>query len=283
MNINEFIDHLYWISKFGRPKRKISSESLFSNPERLENPIFFLSTGRCGTEWFTHLIKKNSESVVFHNPAPNFSVQNKFMYNLISGSNENANAIGKQLLFAGRESYFKYAYKAKKRYVETNNHITFFANSLAETFPSAKFVHLYRHPGDFVTSGLNRGWFGHNEDATEKLISPLNPTDWKNYSELEKIAWVWNETNEFIETFKSKNPNRVQTFDFSRRDPIKLQELLNNLDLPIPIGFIQKSLKMKRNVQKKLRHPRYREWEESDKKKLQIICGKLSEKYEFQL
>jgi len=282
MNISQFIDHLYWVSKFGRPKRKVSAESLFAQPGLLENPVFFLSTGRCGTEWFTHLLQNDKQLAVFHNPSPNLSVQNKFIFELSNQPQSQANETGKQLVFAGRESYFRYAVKAEKRYVETNNHITFFADALAELFPTAQFVHLYRHPGDFVTSGLNRGWFANNEDATKKMIT-AGESNWDSFSQLEKVAWVWNETNEFIEQFKAKHPERIASFDVTKRSPEALEQVLQFLNVRIDRSTILKSLDKKRNVQKHSQHPKYAQWEDADKERLRKICGDLAGKYDYDL
>ncbi|SNT36061.1 Sulfotransferase family protein [Ekhidna lutea] len=283
MKINQFINHIYWFSQFGRPKRKISSEELFVNPSLVKEPVFFLSTGRCGTEWFTHLLSKDKNTAVFHDPTPNLSTQNRFMHKLSVLGDKNNLEIAKNLLFAGREQYLRYAYKSEKSYVETNNHITFFAFALAELFPKAKFVHLYRHPGDFVTSGLNRGWFESNETATAKLITSDNEKDWGNYTTLEKIAWVWNETNSFIESFKNQYPNRSFSYDFTHRDYNNLVKLIDFLGLNIPQKTLKKALSIKKNVQKSHTFPSYPNWDDSDRKKLQTICGELSSKYQYQL
>ena len=282
MNISQFLAHLYWVSKFGRPKRKVSAESLFAHPELLENPVFFLSTGRCGTEWFTHLLQNDKQLAVFHNPYPNLSVQNKFMFELSHQPKKEVIVTGKQLVFAGRESYFRYAVKTEKRYVETNNHITFFADSLAELFPTAQFLHLYRHPGDFVTSGLNRGWFDENNDATQKMITS-DESAWNSLTQLEKVAWVWNGTNGFIEDFKRKNPERITSYDFTKRSPEALEQVLQFLNVRIDRSTILKSLDKKRNVQKHSQHPKYTQWEDADKERLRKICGDLAWKYDYDL
>lgn len=284
MKISQLIDQLYWIAKFGRPIRKISSEELFSSPELIEHPVFFLSTGRCGTEWFTHTIKKAKNVSVFHNPTPNLSVQNKFVHDLIQKGTDQplVDEVATQLLFAAREQYFRFSYKTNKRYIETNNHITFFAHTLAKLFPTATFVHLYRHPGEFVTSGINRGWFDQNNSATEKMIT-ADSEEWGNYSQIEKIGWVWKETNNFVEAFKKSHPNRVFAYDFSKRDPGELTELFQFLNITLSDSFIKKSLRKRRNVQKEQRFPSYKDWKEADKEALKTICGDLSEKYHYTL
>ncbi len=284
MKINQFIDQLYWATKFGRPIKKIKAEALFANPKLIEDPIFFLSTGRCGTEWFINTLKKSKGTAVFHEPAPNLSVQNKFIYQLSQKSDQNqVIEVGNQLFFAGREQYLRQAYKTQKRYIETNNHITFFAYSLAELFPTAKFIHLYRHPGSFVTSGINRGWFESNDAATEKIIVPTDSENWSKYSQVKKISWVWNETNSFIEDFKKKYSDRTYSYDFSKRDIDQLYDLFQFIEIPNSKNSLKNSLAHKKNVQRSRTFPSYKNWEEEDKKALADICGELCKQYNYEL
>lgn len=285
MKLDQLIDHLYWILKFGRPVKKISAESLFNHPDSLKNPVFFLSTGRCGTEWFSYALNKEGSNRVFHAPLPNLSVQNKFLFSqrLKGMAAEEINALATQLLFAGREQHFRYAVKSNKRYIETNNHITFFAFTLAQLFPTAKFIHLYRHPGDFVTSGMNRGWFDGNEDATSKMIQPMNVDVMSSYSRIQKIGWVWNETNAFIEAFKAEYADRCFAYDFTQRDVPQLVELFDFLNVPMDETRLKKMMSHKRNVQKSSEYPSYASWSEADKRDLVEVCGKLAEQYGYSL
>ncbi|WP_420318304.1 sulfotransferase [Ekhidna sp.] len=285
MKISKLIDQLYWISKFGKPIRKVSSEELFASPHIIEDPIFFLSTGRCGTEWFSHVISKKKNAIVFHNPTPNFSIQNKFIYELIQQGVDQSlvHQVSTQVYFTGREQHLRYAYKTDKRFIETNNHITFFAHALAKLFPSARFVHLYRHPGDFVTSGMNRGWFDHNKAATEKIIVPKDLSAWSDYSRVQKIGWVWNETNLFIEDFKNQHPERTFSYDFTRREFPALKELCKSLQLDFHDQKLKHWLNTKRNVQKEKHFPSHKNWNVADKEALKAICGELSKKYQYVL
>src|SRR5690625_7198839 len=100
-------------------------------------------------------------------------MQNKFVYKIWIDERvplEVKLDVMENIFTAGREQHLRYAYKSEKRYIETNNQLTFFAPGLARMFPDAQFVHLYRHPGEVVRSGMRRGWFDHNEPATLKII-----------------------------------------------------------------------------------------------------------------
>jgi hypothetical protein len=207
---NISLEDIYWRLKVGKSNRKLSVFELRSELNKyIKKPIFFLSTGRCGTKWFTDLLRHNKSLMVLHNPIPNLSIQGKLVYEISNkGSLTNSEvSLIKEIYFAGREQYLRYSYKTEKRYVETNNYITFFAPVLAELFPDAKFVHLFRHPGEFVRSGIRRDYYTpQNIDDIKRIIPNELPKskDWNHCSQLEKTAWLWNETNLFIEIFKEK-------------------------------------------------------------------------------
>ena len=204
------VDELYWLLKFGKPKRKCNIYDLRAdNFNGIEKPVFFLSTGRCGTKWFSTLISFDRNVRVLHNPAPNLGSQGKLAYEIFVNNHWNVEEDNIKLIteiyLTAREQYLRYSFKTNKRVIETNNNITFFAPVLSALFPEAKFVHLYRDPGGFVRSGIIRGWFTEKYNSIFKInptaINPLNK-EWDKMSQLGKISWVWAETNSFIERFK---------------------------------------------------------------------------------
>ena len=78
-------------------------------------------------------------------------------------------------------------------------------DALIAIFPKAKFIHLIRHPGSFVRSGIRRNYYqGHDND--DGRISPLpNDTifeEWKQFDRIQKNAWLWTMTNQKIENLK---------------------------------------------------------------------------------
>lgn len=288
VNIADKLEELAWILRYGRPKRKISSERMQSQLSLIEKPIFFLSTGRCGTKWFSNVLDQSPGVKVLHAPVPNFSMQNAYLYNLWQNkgiSQKDRMEFSENLFTTGRVQHLRYLYKGGKRYIETNNHITFFAPALVKMFPDALFVHLYRHPGEFVRSGIRRGWFDHNQDATYKIIQP--PTkdgDWATYNQVQKIAWVWNETNFFIEKFKTGiDSERHFTFNFNFKSPETVASLFAFLEIDVPSNVIDSTIEKKVNQQKTGDFPKYEDWSPIQKKELQSICGDLASKYKFTL
>lgn len=279
-------EDLLWIYRFGRPKRKISTEVLLADLSVLETPVFFLSTGRCGTKWFNMLLSKDKSVRDFHSPYPNLSLQNKYMHSLWTNPYDQEQIeVGSQIFLSAREQHLRFSYKCKKRYFETNNHITFFAPVIAQLMPQAKFVHLYRHPGEFVRSGIRRGWYAENSQANAKLIEPKqNPEEWKNFTQIEKISWLWNESNTFIENFMdSIESDRAMGFNFNNLNKESLEPLLDFMKVSLSMRELKKLLQSRLNVQQAGTFPKYEQWTKEQKSQMIKICGSLAEKYGYQL
>lgn len=282
-------EELFWIFQYGTPKRKISHQKLLAQPDLIARPVFFLSTGRCGTKWFADILDLDRNVKANHEPVPTLSMQNLFVYRLWKNAavpKEVKLEVMENIFTAGREQHLRYAYKTEKRYIETNNQLTFFAPGLAKMFPDARFVHLYRHPGEFVRSGIRRGWFDTNKSATLKIIKPESNSriSWDHYSQIQKISWVWKETNEFIEEFMNDlDENRKMKFDFNQKSLISIKELVDFLDLDISEKTIEAKMDKKVNRQKVNEFPRYENWTDDQKMELKEICGELADKYQYAL
>ncbi|HAF31119.1 MAG TPA: hypothetical protein DCG75_18940 [Bacteroidales bacterium] len=293
MNLKELtnisLEDIYWLLKAGRSKKKVNVFDLRSNLNKyIKNPVFFLSTGRCGTKWFSDLLKHNKSLMILHSPVPNLAVQGKFAYEILNYNlpTDSEKNLLKEIYFAGREQYLRYTYKTEKRYVETNNYITFFAPILAELFPEAKFVHLFRHPGEFVRSGIRRNYYSTNNPDDIKRITPQNKhqnLNWETLSQLEKTAWLWNETNLFIENFKEKHSSRCQNFNFNELSVENVNSLLTFLDIDISKAAILKSLGKKSNTQIQGSFPKYEDWDQDQKIILKRTCSDLAKKYDYKI
>lgn len=281
------LDEMLWILRYGRPKRKISPQMVLSRLDRIEKPVFFLSTGRCGTKWFAEVLDLSKEVKSNHEPIPTFSMQSAYLFQMWNNSaipTEEKVEITKNIFTAGREQHLRYAYKCEKRYIETNNQLTFFAPGLAEMFPDAQFVHLYRHPGEVVRSGMRRGWFADNESATAKIIRPRpdSGVPWESYSQIQKIAWVWKTTNAFIEEFlKGIDQHRKLSFDFNTKSLISVKGMVDFLGLDIPEHQISKKLNVRVNRQTTGKVLKYEEWEDARKEELREICGEMAGQYGY--
>ncbi|MCQ9205010.1 MAG: sulfotransferase [Omnitrophica bacterium] len=246
---------------------------------------FVLSTGRCGTKLLTKLMGLSKEIKCKHVPFPELIYFSKLAYETFEEDR-------KKFKFAinmARYELIQEAFLRKQTYVETNNRITFFAPFLTEIFKQAKFIHLVRHPADFVRSGINREWYkGRNIHDTGRIVPQHNKQiDWSEMTQIERIAWLWNETNQFIENFKLnlKDPDRilfVKAEDLFSR-PETTQKVFSFLKLVSPpIKKITKIIRRSVNVQRNSYCSKYDQWKQQEKDQLSKYAGLFS-KYNYNL
>ena len=109
---------------------------------------------------------------------------------------------------------------------------------------------------------------------------------WQELSLIEKIGWLWNETNQFIEDFQKKK--MPEDFMF-----VKAEELFSQPQITKDTfsflkldGFeskaVTKVLIKPANVQRKGHFPKYENWDNNDKERLRRFVP-LAEKYGYQV
>ncbi len=243
---------------------------------------FVLSTGRCGTLLLTKLLELSKEVRCQHAPSPQLVYFSKLAYEAFHEDSETFR-LGIDM---ARYELIREAFKWNQVYVETNNRITFFAPFLAEVFKRAKFIHLVRHPGDFVRTGIRRKWYTGKQSHDAGRIIPVDKSkgNWNGMTQIEKIAWLWNETNQFIEDFKStfKDPNRILFFKaedlFSEPDTtLKIFEFLQVE--PPPETKIIKMIRDPVNKQVEGDFPAYDQWDFAQKEQLKKYAILYSKYY----
>ena len=278
-------------------QRKVSFHTFKSEVLHSDNfsPVFFLSTGRCGTKFFNELFADNGGVHAVHSSKSDLIEQGKICYEALKQNDFNdnrgkelINRLSGQILLTAREHVFYESFLHDKRYVETNNRITFFAFAMHALMPGARFVHLVRHPGDFIRSGIRRGWYKGSSPHDHGRLVPVKGTvasdKWESWDDIQKIAWLWNETNQFIEEFKEVAPDQVCFFfNFDELNGSKVESMLEFMGLPYKSGDIESRLFKPLNVQKEGSYPNYQDWQEEDKSKVREICGELSSKYGYEL
>ena len=263
------------------------------------NPIFFLSTGRTGTDFFTQLLGKSDNVQVFHSPSNLFcNAQSELieqgkiayeMYKKYGFNDERTNKLTAQIFMAAREDLLYKTYLHNKIYIETNNRITFLAPAIKCIFPNAKFIHLYRHPGEFIRSGIRRRYYSSNSIHETGRLVPLKMTkyfsDWSNFDEIQKIAWLWSETNNFIGNFlETLNSDDYFNFNFNHLTTTNIENLLKFLQIEdIDSELIEKTINKPTNTQKAGFFPEYKEWNQDDKNKVIDLCEELNLKYGYEL
>lgn len=178
---------------------------LYRRVHQEAKPVFVLSTGRVGTKLLTQIAGFDKEIYAVHEPYPELT------YHSVEAYLKPKDPLVEQAVDVARYELIRNAFLLSKKYIETNNRITFFAYALAELYPGAKFVHLVRNPIDFVKSGIQRNWYSGMNFYDEGRIKEDDAAVWNGFTLAEKIAWLWAHTNQFIEEFKLSKPDRCFT------------------------------------------------------------------------
>ncbi|MCB9208121.1 MAG: sulfotransferase [Ignavibacteriales bacterium] len=267
-----------------KKKNIIYDENLIKEIHEKASPIFVLSTGRSGTKYLTEIFNLFTQLDVHHSTKPEMIYYSKYAYEYHGKFSEEL----KHIIDASRLEIIQEAYLRDRIFVETNNRITFFAYVLAELYPNSKFIHLIRHPGDFVKSGIARNWYkGKDSHNLGRILPKDSAINWEQFSDIEKISWLWNETNQFIEMFK------MQLNDNSRLLTLKAEDLFGNKNEIINIldfigmknidhNIIDNKLNKKINAQSKNNFPDYQNWKKEDKEALMRQI-KINDKYNYDL
>lgn len=262
------------------PEKGVTLLDLEKNSWESVRPCFVLSTGRSGTLLLNKLLELSPDAYPVHEPVPELIRPSRRAYEEVDKHSE----IFLEVLKSAREELILKAARNDKIFIETNNRITFFAPVIPEVFPHAVYIHLVRHPGDFVRSGLRRNWYTENHPHDAGRIVPLRKDlqkKWAGFTQLEKIAWLWNETHHFIEAFK-------KTVDPSSVLFVKAEDLFSDTTTARRIyefvhisGYhepsVKRVLRRRFNAQRKGRAAPYSEWDEKDKtalKNMAVLAGK---------
>ncbi|MFW5891250.1 MAG: sulfotransferase [bacterium] len=264
-------------------KRRKKNNRIYKNIHNKAKPVFVLSTGRVGTKFLTKVISNSEKINSYHEPTPELIYYARYAY-----ENQSLNEELKRIIDAARLEYILYSTINNKLYFESNNRITFFANQLEQLYPKAKFIHIVRHPGAFVRSGIRRKWYSNNQVWDMGRIVPFSQDiKWEEMSLISKISWLWNETNKFVETFKNEIPaykiltiksedlfdnhntiNKIFRF-IDVKNPYSRKEIKNLLNRPV-------------NAQKINEFPKYKNWSKQQKEELRKYSN-LAKKYNYNI
>lgn len=274
------LEDVFWTLQYGQAKKRGSIYDLRkSSFSEVPPPVFFLSTGRSGTAWFSKLIETDKNTKVLHNPTPTLAAQSKLAYKLYSSeiTKENEQLL-REIYLAGRENHLRYSFKTQRKLVETNNGLTFFAPVLAELFPKAKFVHLVRPPLEFITSGLKRDYYTGKSEDERRISTDQTFKPWEELSQIGKIAFLWSATNQFINNFRDENKDRVFMYPFQDLTTDDISKLLNFIGVNVSNEKIRSMIETPVNVQKGGDAKDYEDWTDQEKKEVTELCEELSSK-----
>lgn len=180
----------------GKVQKKMSLYDLkLEQYASLYKPVFVLSTGRCRTHWLTNVLSEQRNLRVEHDPEINFLEEGRLFYEYFN-RNENHRLL-EQLVCTARDHIWLDCAKRNLRYIETNNRISFAVPVLQNLIPDSVFLHLTRHPIDFIRSGRNRDWYQGGSHDLGRIVMGEQEI-WESLNLNQKIGWLWIETNRFI-------------------------------------------------------------------------------------
>jgi hypothetical protein len=256
-------------------------------------PVFILSTGRSGSKFAARLLDLSSNVSAYHEPRPTLEYFSNYAYH-----HQDVTEVLTRMIDAARMESILENFIKDKIYVESNQCLTFFAPFIARLFEKSKFAHVVRHPGDFVRSALRKGWHKNDSIWESGRLKKADESQWAEMDQIERLSWLWQATNSYIEEFKKSILfRRTLSFKFEDlvQDPGNVKTLLEfigseNIDKR-KIEEVQKSkineLHIKPweppTMKKVMDFPHYKDWEPGMQDKLKKYCSELAGIYGYRL
>jgi len=253
-------------------------------------PVFVLSTGRCGTKTVSALAELIPDASSHHEPEPKL-IEASYLY-FMQLCPDAPSAFWQQLLGVNRDELIRQAARSKKVYFETNNRMALLSDLLVNYYPQAKFIHLVRHPCDFVRSGIRRKYYiNHPWDFVRIAPQQMDTayTGWKKSNPLEKCSWLWAKTNSHTNKVLEKVPEERKLFvrseDIFNNAGDTVQKVLSFISNSYRIDFkkIENVLGMKLNQQTYGIYPTWKDWPAEETQIVREHCGELMEKYGYDI
>lgn len=246
--------------------------------------VWCLSTGRVGTETLSALSGLVPGVDARHEPEPLLYGLSRRAYE--SGTSDACQSI---LIEAVRACRPWVTTEGGPTYVETSPQATFLAPALYDAFPGSSFIHVLRHPGSVIRSGMRRSWYaGHSSDRWR--LRPLEGEirdQWERWDAFEKNVWLWAETNrrisKFMETLEESRCLVIKSEDLLAGDSEALEHWFGHIGAEVPTrARIQSVLKRKLNAQREGEFPRYEDWTEEQRTVLARHASPLMKEYGYE-
>ena len=191
----------------------------------MPDPVFILSTGRTGTQFFQDYLNQTSGALCLHEPWP--SRRFKFLSNLYLNGRSGAERVGR-IYQRSRKRLFRKL--GDSPYIESSNFLFGCMEPLSGVYPGLKVLHLVRHPVSYAGSHLGKGfWKGHKRFFARHVpywLENLQVQDRRDPVQL--LAARWNYVNRQIASHAGELPYlRVRFEDLFGEDAEKASATLN--------------------------------------------------------
>ena len=192
----------------------------------MNSPVFILSTGRTGTQFFRDYINRTTEQALCtHEPHP--SRRFKFQSNLFLNHRISPQRIQKSYTRSRKQLFRELG---ERQYIESSNFIFGCIPALNGIYSEIRVIHIVRHPVTYVRSHLGKGfWRGHKRFFARYVPYWLEKMEVDNPADpIELLAGRWNYVNLQIESYQQSNPYlRVRFEDLFSGDPRPASDQLN--------------------------------------------------------
>jgi len=229
-------------------------------------PVFFISTGRCATQFIAHNLSKHYADIASVEHEPLGEALNPRYYFQAYHRNENA------VLSPEIRAYIKKIQETleDRNYVEVGWPIYGLIPKLISIFDGkVKIVHLYRHPVRVAASLLTHNFYGRGTWSERMSLEPsddgiaqnyLAGDRWRAMSEFEKTLFWWTEINNFALELKktySNTPWLSLKYEdlFGLNGDNELKKLIRFLEFPERNDFLKARSSKKDNFSFKASRP----------------------------
>ena len=144
------------------------------------SPVFILSTGRSGSKFLAALLDCAENVTAYHEPRPTLMYFSNY-----ACYHQEEEKVLTNIIDAARMELILAVFIKNRIYAESNQCLTFFAPVIARRFKKSIFVHLVRHPGDFVTSAVKKGWHKNDSIWEAGRVKMADKNQWHRMDQIE--------------------------------------------------------------------------------------------------
>jgi len=245
-----------------RTLRRLIQRSILDRDIRTEQRFFCQNSGACGSHYIVDLLNENGIERAFHEKDPDL--------NEIGVRHFNSPLPNSQLVQTLR-------YTRHNVFFEANNRLFSLSRELAEAFPAARFIHLFRHPANAVRSAMSKPNVAEYLKTNVRFSGSMAGT--AAHRPLERFCLYWKNVNQrILDDLQSLEQSGTEVLwldfdDLITGDVEKLEsffdcELPNRKRSPSNVGVVRSEGKFES----------FEEWNDQDRMALNEICLPLFER-----
>jgi hypothetical protein len=244
-----------------------------------QRPVFILSTGRTGTQYLAYHFDKNPDVCALHEPAPSRGLR-FWTVAYLEGSVDLP--MMTSTLRRYRTGFF--AEITESVYVESNNFLAGFAESLIAEFDQPTLIHVVRDPRTYVRSAINKGAASGLKGIVNSVV-PFAHLDLERDSDdptIQRSARYWTLVNEHLRGVGERYPS-YHLFKYEDLFESASGEFARLVDT---VGAGEHALSARREVGKVNQSPRdlvppWEEWSRAQQRVLTEECGEAMTRFGY--